>query len=84
MRALAKITGMFARLRFAQKIWPDFGFHDDDEGGANGAQRAAHWDDPVERKIKDAVGGLQTLAGEALAGFRGGGDEKCDGRENDV
>ncbi len=59
----------------AEEIRPDFGFHDDYERGLNRAEGAAHRDDPVERKVEDAVGGLQAFAGQALAGFGGGGDE---------
>ena len=60
---------------FAKEIWPDFCFHDDDERRLDRAEGAAHRNHPIERKIEDAVGGLQAFAGQALAGFGGGGDE---------
>ena len=75
IRAFAKTTGISAAARFAQKIRPDFGFHDDDERRSNRPQRATHRNDPIERKVKDAVGDLQALARQALAGFGGGGNK---------
>ena len=64
-----------AALGFAQKIGPDFGFHDDHQAGADGAQSAADGHDPVERKIENAVGATQALASQALARFGSGGNK---------
>ena len=62
-------------VRLAQKVWPDFRFHDDHGGGLDRAQSAAHGEHPVERKVEDAVGGREAFACEGLAGVSGGGNE---------
>jgi hypothetical protein len=77
MRAFAKITANARAPRFPQKIRPDLRFHHDHERGANRSQRFSHRHDPVERKIKNPIGGLQSFAREPLACFRSGGNKNC-------
>ena len=67
--------GNIGPARFAQKIRPDFRFHDDDERRTNRAQRATHRNDPIQRKVKDAVSILEALPRQALACFRSGGNK---------
>ena len=48
----------------AQQVGPDLGLHDDQGGGADAAQYAAHYAAVVERRVEDSGGeSLQALLG---------------------
>jgi hypothetical protein len=42
-------------LAFAQEVWPQFGFHDEDERGIQGSDGFARCPAPVEREIENAL-----------------------------
>jgi hypothetical protein len=62
--------------RLAPEIRPDFGLHDGDDGGLQGAQNAANGEAIVQREVKDAVGEVRE--------FLFGHGAACDGGDRDV
>jgi len=68
--------GDVAAAGFAEKVRPDFGFEDDDDGGLNGVEDAANAEGPVEGEKDYGVGEGHALFGEGVAGEGGGGDDE--------
>jgi len=69
-------NGDVAAARFTEKVWPDFGFEDDDDGGFDGVEDAANTEGPVEGKIEYSVGEGHALFGEGVTGERRGRDNE--------
>ena len=72
---VCKDHGNVLAPRFAQEIRPDLRLHHDHQRGPDGSQGTANRHDPIERKIENAIHGLQSFAREALTRLRGRRDE---------
>ena len=64
---------------FAPEVGPDFGLHDEDEAGLDGAHDAADGEAEIEGGVEDAVADAgEFFQGEGVTG--GGGDGDVEGR----
>lgn len=60
---------------FTHEVRPDFGFENHDKSGTELTKIAADGAGPVKRKVKNAVGGSDAFASDAMAGGGGGREE---------